>query len=80
MLKYNSKDVMKNWALLRYPAQSDYWTFRKTVSNVYQIVIFKNIQIVDVYIFIIFLMLNCQFSINLEIIYMKRFTYSFIVH
>lgn len=31
--KYGSDEVLKNWVILMYPVQSDYYTFRKTVSG-----------------------------------------------
>jgi len=35
--KYGSEEVLKNWVSSMYPLQSDYWTFRKTVSDMLRI-------------------------------------------
>jgi len=35
--KYGSDEVLKNWVSLMYPLQSDYWTFRQTVSDMFRI-------------------------------------------
>ncbi|XP_025202207.1 transcription-associated protein 1-like [Melanaphis sacchari] len=38
--KYGSDEVLKNWVLLMYPLQSDYWTFRKTFVEHYSLLCF----------------------------------------
>jgi len=41
--KYGSDEVLKNWVSSIYPLQSDYWTFRKTVSDMHRMKLYFTI-------------------------------------
>lgn len=52
--KYGSDEVLKNWVSSIYPLQSDYWTFRKTVSDILRIRIVIHLSLTN----IVFSLLN----------------------